>query len=148
MIELITGSEEETRAVGRRLAKLLRAGDVVLLAGELGAGKTVLAAGIGEGLGVTDRVVSPSYVLARTYHAPLPLTHADVYRLGNLAELSDLDLFEQPGVLVVEWGQAVQGAMPSDHLLIELEVSDPDTRRLRLIPRGEWQSRGLDEVLA
>lgn len=148
MIELATANQEETRAVGRRLAKLLQTGDVILLAGELGVGKTVLAAGIGEGLGVTDQVVSPSFVLVRTYQASLPLTHADVYRVGSLAELSDLDLFEQPGALVVEWGQAVQGAMPPDHLLIELEFSESDTRRLRMIPRGNWQSRGLEEVFA
>ena len=83
--------EADTRALGRRLASLLRAGDVVLLAGDLGSGKTVFASGIAEGLGVAEPVVSPSFILARRYEGLMGLVHADLYRLGSSAEVDDLD---------------------------------------------------------
>ena len=114
MIEVACPTEADTRAVGRRLASLLRAGDVVLLAGDLGAGKTVFAGGVGEGLGVDDPVVSPTFVIVRHYRGLIPLTHADVYRLGSSAEVEDLDLTVEAadGVLLVEWGDVVEALMP------------------------------------
>ena len=91
---------------GKLEQRELRAGDVVLLAGRLGAGKTLLAAGIGEGLGVEEPLTSPSFILARAHEGFLPVVHADVYRLGTSAEFEDLDLPEQArdGVLLIEWG--------------------------------------------
>ena len=123
--------------MGRRLAGLLRPGDVVLLAGELGAGKTVFAGGIGEGLGVEDPVVSPTFVLVRSYRGLMPMTHADIYRLGSSAELEDLDLpaEAEEGVLVVEWGDAVEQAFGEDHLLVRFVVGDDESRDLELVPR-------------
>lgn len=143
-------SEAETLAVARRLAPLMRVGDVVLLSGELGSGKTTFVKGLAEGLGVERAVASPSFIIARTYRDGLmPLTHADVYRIASLAEVDDLDLLEQAadGVLVVEWGRAVANAMPADHLAVEFEVTGPDTRRLRLVAKGSWNDRRLVEVL-
>ena len=109
MINIATANPGETLALGRHLAGLLRAGDVVLLAGRLGAGKTVFAAGVGEGLGVEEQLTSPTFILARTHEGFLPVVHADVYRLGTSAEFEDLDLPEQArdGVLLIEWGDAV-----------------------------------------
>ncbi|MGH8936232.1 MAG: tRNA (adenosine(37)-N6)-threonylcarbamoyltransferase complex ATPase subunit type 1 TsaE [Acidimicrobiia bacterium] len=148
-VEVETADEAETRTVGRRLAGLLRAGDVVLLAGGLGSGKTVFTGGIAEGLGVERPVSSPSFVLVRRYDDGfLPLVHADVYRLDSLGELEDLDLFEEArqGVLVVEWGHVVADLMPSDHLAVQFQVTGNSTRLVRLIPRGAWGERPLQEL--
>ena len=140
--------EADTRALGRRLASLLRAGDVVLLAGDLGSGKTVFASGIAEGLGVAEPVVSPSFILARRYEGLLGLVHADLYRLGSSAEVDDLDLLESAadGVLVVEWGEAAAGCFAEDHLLVRLEADDTGARTVTLVRRGSWQERPLEEV--
>lgn len=149
-IELHSAGEVDTRAIGRRLASLLRPGDVLLLAGELGAGKTAFAAGLAEGLGIEEPVVSPSFMLVRRYHGGfIPLIHADVYRLASLNELEDLDLFEEclDGVLIVEWGNAVASAMPDDHLRVAFVVIGPNERTLRLEPRGTWRSRPLEELV-
>src|SRR4051794_36584871 len=109
-IELAT--VEDTRAFGRSLAGVLRAGDLIVLGGPLGAGKTALAQGIGAGLGVTGAVTSPTFVISRV-HRPdpalggtLPLVHVDAYRIGGVAEVDDLDLDASLGdsVTVVEWG--------------------------------------------
>ncbi len=145
-VEVVCPEVGDTMAVGRRLAALLQPGDVVLLAGPLGSGKTVFTAGLAEGLGIDERVTSPSFVLVRRYHGFLTLIHADVYRLGTMAELDDLDLDDAAdGVLVVEWGHAVAGGLPADHLLVIFDV-DRGQRTLSLVPRGAWQRRPLVEV--
>ncbi len=149
-VEIPSDGEAGTRAAGRRLASLLRPGDVLLLAGVLGAGKTAFAAGLAEGLGVDQPVVSPSFVLVRRYQGGfIPLVHADVYRIGSLNELEDLDLFEESrdGVLMIEWGNAVVPAMPQDHLRVEIEVTGPSERRIRFVPQGSWAERPLEELL-
>ena len=147
MIEVVSKSEADTLSLGQRLASMLQPGDVIVLAGRLGSGKTVFACGLAEGLGVEDRVTSPSFVLMRRYQGLLPMVHADAYRLGSLAELDDLDLDEAgDGVLVVEWGNAVAAGLPGDHLEIGFEVSGPEQRTLRFRPRGSWRSRSLTEL--
>lgn len=148
MIEIATASPSETLALGRHLAALLRAGDVVLLAGRLGVGKTVLAAGIGEGLGVEEPLTSPSFILARAHDGFLPVIHADVYRLGTIAEFEDLDLPEQArdGVLLIEWGDVVAHGVPDDHLLVRIETGGEHERRFRFVPSGSWLHRPLAEL--
>ena len=140
--------EADTRALGRRLASLLRAGDVVLLTGDLGTGKTVFASGIAEGLGVAERVVSPSFVLARRYEGLIGLVHADLYRVGSSAEVEDLDLLDAAadGVLVVEWGEAAERCFPPDHLLVRLEAAEDGVRTVSMQGRGAWGERPLKEV--
>ncbi len=148
-VELHSASEVETRAIGRRLASFLGPGDVILLVGELGAGKTALAGGLAEGLGIEEPVISPSFMLVRRYTGGFtPLTHADVYRVGSLNELDDLDLFEgsRDGVLIVEWGNAVAAAMPDDHLTVDIEVTGPADRIVRLVGHGAWETRSLKEM--
>ncbi len=149
-IEITTGSPAETLALGQRLAGLLRPGDVVLLVGRLGAGKTLLASGIGEGLGVQEQVVSPTFVIVRSYDGFMPLHHVDVYRLGSTAEFEDLDLFSRAddGVFLIEWGNVVASAVPADRLDIELIVAGGDRREVRLTPHGSWNDRQLEGLVA
>jgi tRNA threonylcarbamoyladenosine biosynthesis protein TsaE len=123
---------EDTRALGRELAAVLHAGDLVVLSGPLGAGKTALTQGIGEGLGVTGRVTSPTFVISRVHRGPLPLVHVDAYRLrdsGRL-DLDDLDLDTEldRAVVVVEWGEGVVERLSDSHLDVRLERHDDDTR--------------------
>lgn len=150
MTSVICPHEADTRAFAGRLASELRPGDVVLLAGGLGSGKTVFTGGLAAGLGVDEQVVSPSFVLVRQYRSGfMPVIHADVYRLGTLNEFDDLDVFEmaRDGVLVIEWGDAVEPALPDDHLRVEFEVGDDETRVLTLVPAGSWSERNLEAVV-
>jgi tRNA threonylcarbamoyladenosine biosynthesis protein TsaE len=122
VIEVVCATADETEALGARVASGLRPGDVLVLSGPLGAGKTLFARGIATGLGVDEPVVSPSFVLVRQYMSGfMPVTHADVYRLGSINEFDDLDVLElsKEGLLVIEWGEAVESALPRDHLRIE-----------------------------
>ena len=148
-VSVACATEGDTRAVGRRLASLLRAGDVVLLSGGLGAGKTVFASGIAEGLGVEDPVVSPSFVLVRWYRGLMSMVHADLYRLGSSGEIEDLDLmFEAAdGVLVVEWGDVSDQSFGEDHLMVRIGQDSEGVRTIELSPRGLWAGRPIEEVI-
>lgn len=124
----------DTERLGRAIGERLRAGDVVVLAGPLGAGKTVLARGIGAGLGVRGPVTSPTFVIARE-HPPLPggrgvpMVHVDAYRLGGIAELDDLDLDTDllAAAVVVEWGEGIAERLADEHLLVRLRRRDGDS---------------------
>ena len=152
VVELPT--ERDTVEFGRRLGGLLRAGDLVLLSGPLGAGKTVLVRGVADGLGVRGRVSSPTFVLARVHHPGqdgpgVPLVHVDAYRLGgNLDELDDLDLDTDlvDAAVVVEWGEGVAERLSEDHLLVRLERRPDDVRIAHLEPHGTWTTRDLPAV--
>ena len=136
-----------TDALARRVAEVLDGGDVVLLAGDLGAGKTAFARGLGRGLGVTEPVVSPTFTLAREYHGRLRMLHVDVYRLDHVQELLDLGLDDLAGddaVTVVEWGDVVSGELAPDRLEVALEfvTEQPDARRITVSARGgAWAAR-------
>ena len=114
----------------------------------LGAGKTLFAAGIGEGLGVEEPLTSQSFILARSHRGLLPVVHADVYRLGTSAEFEDLDLPEQArdGVLLIEWGDVVAHGVPEDHLLVHIDTVGDTARRFSFTPSGSWCSRPLGEL--
>jgi tRNA threonylcarbamoyladenosine biosynthesis protein TsaE len=114
---------EQMRALGERLAGLLRAGDLVVLTGELGAGKTTMVQGIGAGLGVRAPVMSPTFVIARVHRdGRLPLIHVDAYRLGSDAEVDDLDLDAdlESAVTVVEWGEGLVERLSADRLAVRI----------------------------
>ena len=151
-----TRSPDETRALGRAIAALLEPGDVVLLAGDLGAGKTTFAQGLAEGLGVTEPVVSPTFTLAREYEGRLKMVHVDVYRLDHASEILDLgleDLAGDDGVTVVEWGDVAAGFVPGEHLVVQLDaVPDDDSARAVTVDpvAGSWRARSaaLDAALA
>jgi tRNA threonylcarbamoyladenosine biosynthesis protein TsaE len=135
----------DTQALGRELAGLLHAGDLVVLAGPLGAGKTALTQGIGAGLGVPGAVTSPTFVLARVHRGGrLPLVHVDAYRLGSMADVDDLDLdaTAEEAVTVVEWGHGLVEQLADEHLVVELDRRDDDVRTARLVPHGPgWEQR-------
>jgi tRNA threonylcarbamoyladenosine biosynthesis protein TsaE len=135
----------DTQALGRALADLLRPGDLVVLAGPLGAGKTALTQGIGAGLGVPGPVTSPTFVLARVHRGGrLPLVHVDAYRLGSMADVDDLDLdaTAEEAVTVVEWGHGLVEQLADEHLVVELDRRDDDVRTARLVPAGPgWEQR-------
>jgi tRNA threonylcarbamoyladenosine biosynthesis protein TsaE len=136
----------DTHSLGRRLASLLRPGDLLVLAGPLGAGKTALAQGIGAGLAVPGRVVSPTFVIARVHRGGrIPLVHVDAYRLQSLAEVDDLDLDVDlaDSVTVVEWGAGLVEQLAEAMLRIEIDrLPDSDERAARLVAEGgDWADR-------
>jgi tRNA threonylcarbamoyladenosine biosynthesis protein TsaE len=144
MVLLATASD--THEFGRRLADVLRAGDLVVLNGALGAGKTALTQGIGAGLGVAGRVVSPTFVIARVHQGGrIPLLHVDAYRLGSLAEVDDMDLDVaiEDSVTVVEWGAGLVEQLTEARLEVSIErAPESEVRSVRLTPVGdEWASR-------
>ena len=148
MSEVTVSSESSkaTEALARVVSEYVVGGDVVLLAGDLGAGKTVFARGLAEGLGVTDPVVSPTFTLAREYRGRVRVVHADVYRLDHVRELSDLgfDDADDDTVVVVEWGDVVSGAFGVDRLEVRLDFvpGRDDARRITIRAFGpEWSAR-------
>ncbi|WP_373320334.1 tRNA (adenosine(37)-N6)-threonylcarbamoyltransferase complex ATPase subunit type 1 TsaE [Virgisporangium aurantiacum] len=138
---------DDTRALGSKLAQVLRAGDLVLLIGPLGAGKTALTQGIGAGLGVRAAVTSPTFVISRVHRdGRLPLVHVDAYRVGGRLELDDLDLDAsvEDSVTVVEWGEGIAEQLSDAYLEIHLDRLDgsDETRVARLVGvGGDWAER-------
>jgi len=134
--ELLVPTDGAMRDLGERLAGLLRAGDLLILSGPLGAGKTTLVQGIGTGLGVRGPVTSPTFVIARVHPGPVvPLVHADAYRLGSVAEVDDLDLDTAGSVTVVEWGEGLAEGLADDRLEISISP-DPDSEQRTVKIRG------------
>jgi tRNA threonylcarbamoyladenosine biosynthesis protein TsaE len=161
-IEVTTGSPEETRALAGALSGLCRSGDVVLLVGDLGAGKTVFAQGFAAALGVAGPVTSPTFALVRHYRcgpaSPVhTLIHADVYRTGSVAEVADLalaELVEEDAVALVEWGDLAAPALGENALQVTLVVpgavagAAADTRAVALVGRGDWSARSREVAAA
>jgi tRNA threonylcarbamoyladenosine biosynthesis protein TsaE len=145
-----TRSVAQTRALGRRLARLLRPGDVVFLQGPLGAGKTALAQGIGQGLKLETPVTSPTFVLLARHETAgvTPLYHADLYRLAEPEEVADLGLEHQAadGILLVEWPERGLEVLPGEHLLVVIETpaGAPKERRITIVANGDRYRRVLD----
>ncbi len=144
MTAVAVPTADDARAVGRRLGERLAAGDLVVLTGGLGAGKTTMTQGIGEGLGVRGPVTSPTFVIARVHPSLVggpSLVHVDAYRLGGSPELDDLDLDTDLGqsVTVVEWGSGLVEELSADRLELTL-TADPATeaRSLEVAGRGRW----------
>lgn len=138
-LDIISTSAERTRRIGFALGELVHGGDVVLMTGGLGVGKTCLAQGIAAGLGVDDCVSSPSFVLLREYQGRLPLYHADFYRLDDIEEMASLGLDDYlygDGVCVVEWADKGLSVLTEQHLLIEMEHLGPAKRKLSFRPTG------------
>lgn len=151
---MILKTVDDTRDFGVRLAGVLRAGDLLVLSGPLGAGKTALAQGIGRGLRVLGDVTSPTFVIARV-HRPdraaggtVPMVHVDAYRLGNVtdprAQVDDLDLDAsvEDSVTLVEWGEGMVEQLADAYLEVRIDRRDDDSRTIDLIPHhGDWPDR-------
>jgi tRNA threonylcarbamoyladenosine biosynthesis protein TsaE len=145
-----TVSVGETRDLAAAVAALAEPGDLVLLAGHLGAGKTAFAQGFGAGLGVTEPITSPTFTLAQQYDGRLTMHHLDVYRLDQLGEVAELglsELLDEEGVVLIEWGDAILPVLPNDYLEVRLrfdlgsDASD-DERRIELRSIGRrWVHR-------
>ncbi|MBO8126289.1 MAG: tRNA (adenosine(37)-N6)-threonylcarbamoyltransferase complex ATPase subunit type 1 TsaE [Firmicutes bacterium] len=149
--QLTTGSPEETKALGSKLGRLLWPDSVVLVSGDLGAGKTVLAQGIGAGLGLTERVTSPTFTIIQEHSSGrLPLFHADLYRVGFPEELEEIgfeEYYRRGGVLLVEWPQRLgEELWPEEYLEVELEQLGPKERRLTLTAVGEKYEELVDNL--
>ncbi|GAA0523259.1 tRNA threonylcarbamoyladenosine biosynthesis protein TsaE [Saccharopolyspora erythraea NRRL 2338] len=142
-------TESATLDLGARLGAELRAGDLVLLDGPLGAGKTVLARGVAAGMGVTGQVTSPTFVIARVHHPAEgdgpALVHVDAYRLGGLDEIDDLDLDTDltDAAVVVEWGEGVAEHLSEDYLVLRIHRREDDVREITFEPHGERWVRWL-----
>lgn len=135
-MRLTIATPEVMRDLGERLAGLLKAGDLVLLSGRLGAGKTTLAQGIGRGLGVPGAVVSPTFVIARVHRGGrVPLVHVDAYRLASIEEVDDLDLDAvlEESVTLVEWGDGLVEGLSGDRVHIAITRPDEDADETRTI---------------
>lgn len=142
MTGYLTHSPEETRGLGRGLSFRLKPGDVLALSGELGSGKTTLIQGILAGLGINDRVQSPSFVLVRTYDAGFPVKHVDLYRLDPeaVSELNLEEIYEPGGMMVVEWAERAQ-FLPGRVSVIKLEFDPADTEKRRITIKGALAER-------
>ena len=148
-LELLTDSPEKTQSVGRRIGELARPGDVLLLVGDLGSGKTCLTQGIAWGLGMREHALSPTFVIMREMHGRLPLYHVDLYRLDRLEETQDLgldDYFYGRGVSVVEWAEKAMSLMPAEHLLVEIQYLSDTGRRLVFKPKGKRYEEMVGEL--
>ena len=140
--EHVLSTPADTQGLGRALAELVRPGDLVVLVGPLGAGKTALTQGIGAGLGVTEPVTSPTFVISRVHRGGrVPLVHVDAYRLAGMDDL-DLDVTVADSVTVVEWGQGLVERLTDEHLEVRLDRRDDDVRTAVLVPHGPgWEKR-------
>ena len=156
MIRLHTKSAEDTQAVAAELAALSRPGDLVLLVGDLGSGKTVFVQGFGAALGIGEAITSPTFILMRTYDAGrIPMVHVDVYRLEHLQEALDLGLAEvldEGSVALVEWGDVVAPVLPADFLEVRLDRGEADDDRIVLVrtvgPGWAPRARAVRDALA
>ena len=148
-LKLITHNVEQTQKLGVSIGKLAEPGDIFLLVGELGAGKTCLTQGIAWGLNIQEYTLSPSFVIMRELHGRLPLYHMDFYRLDNIAEISDLGLDDYlygKGVCVIEWANKGLSVLPEDHLLIKIDYLSDNERNFVIEPKGERYVRMLAQL--
>lgn len=150
-LEIMSRSPEQTQAIGRALGAMAKPGDVYLLVGDLGAGKTCLTQGILWGLGSDEYARSPTFVLVSQYQGRLTLYHMDLYRLDSFEDIVDLGLDEYllgDGISVVEWAEKAPGVFPEQHMLIRIEYIDENTRRLILTASDQRYAEALEAVKA
>ena len=148
-LDLLSHSPQETKKLGVRIGELVLAGDVFLLVGKLGTGKTCLTQGIAWGLNIKDYALSPSFVIMRELYGRLPLYHIDLYRLDRLEEIEDLGLDDYlygNGVCVVEWAEKGIDILPAEHLLIDISYLDDTRRRFHFKPSGKRYQELLTQL--
>ena len=145
----MTREPAETRALAAALAAAARPGDLISLVGDLGAGKTQFAKGFGAGLGITDTIVSPSFVLMAEYRGRLPLFHVDLYRLTDAAEALAGGLIDDrqiEGVTLIEWAERLTDAMPSERLDVVIDGAGDDPRRITIRASHRSYARYIEAV--
>lgn len=139
--EILSTSVEQTHALGTGLGERVAPGDILALEGDLGAGKTNFVQGLGAGMGISETINSPTFILANEYHSGrVPLYHVDAYRVENGAEADGFgldDYLNGDGVTVIEWAERVREVLPHTLLWIQFEYVDETTRRIRFVPQGE-----------
>jgi len=148
-LQLVSHNPEQTQDLGVHLGKLANAGDVFLLTGNLGSGKTCLTQGIARGLGIKEYTSSPSFIIIREHHGSIPLYHMDFYRLDYIEEITDLGLeeyFYGNGVCVVEWAKKGINILPKNHLLIDLSYISYTVRSLSIEAEGNRYSQLLQSL--
>lgn len=148
-MRLISKNPEETRQIGQILGELAQPGDIILLSGDLGVGKTCLTQGIAWGLGSQEYALSPTFVLMRELHGRLPLYHIDLYRLDQIQEVSDLGLDDYlfgQGICVIEWAEKGLSVLPEEHLLVQITYTEDNQRNLELKSRGRHYTRLLNDL--
>ncbi|MHB8170578.1 MAG: tRNA (adenosine(37)-N6)-threonylcarbamoyltransferase complex ATPase subunit type 1 TsaE [Thermincolia bacterium] len=148
-MKVTCGNPDKTFVLGEKLGRLVQPGDVILLTGDLGAGKTWFAKGVAKGLGVTEHVSSPTYTIINEYQGRLSFYHMDVYRLSDPDEGYDLGLdeyFYGQGVTLVEWPQRVEDFLPKEVLMINVTVTGEDGRDLEFMPQGKRYLDLLEEL--
>ena len=139
-LDLISHSPEETHKIGADIGELALPGDIYLLVGRLGTGKTCLTQGIAHGLNIKEYALSPSFVIVRELYGRLPLYHIDLFRLDHIEEIEELGLDDYlygKGVCVVEWAEKGLSVLPNEHLLIQIDFVSDTERSFRLKPRGK-----------
>ena len=139
-LELTSHSPEQTQKYGVQIGKLALAGDIFLLVGSLGTGKTCLTQGIAWGLNIQEYTLSPSFIIVRELHGRLPLYHIDLYRLSHIEEIAELgldDYLYSNGVCVIEWAEKGIGLLPAEHLLIEISHLSDTERTFQIKPNGQ-----------
>jgi tRNA threonylcarbamoyladenosine biosynthesis protein TsaE len=150
MLVFKTTSPDETFCFGQQLSKLVSAGYVLCLAGDLGAGKTLLVQGLANGLEIAEKVTSPTFTILQVYEAALPLYHFDLYRLEHPAELQDIGFEEyiaSDGVVVIEWPDKFPEELPDEYLWIEIKLGAMETERLLTISaQGNRYQRLCEEL--
>ena len=148
-MKLISHSPEQTQRLGTRLGELALPGDIFLLVGDLGTGKTCLTQGIAWGLDIQEYTMSPSFVLVRELHGRLPLYHIDLYRLDHLEEIAELGLDSYlygNGVCVIEWAEKGISLLPAEHLLIEISYLSDTERTFQIKPNGQRYTEILTQL--
>jgi tRNA threonylcarbamoyladenosine biosynthesis protein TsaE len=147
-----TKSATETIELGKRLGKLLQAGDAVALTGNLGSGKTTLTQGLARGLGVKrkDYVTSPSFTLIKEHKGRIPIYHIDLYRIDNIKEIFNLgyeEYFYGEGVAIIEWADKIKKLLPREVLIINLEIIGENRRKIELVPKGKHYRDIVDKLI-
>jgi len=148
-LELTSNNPEQTQKFGVSIGEVAQPGDIFLLVGSLGTGKTCLTQGIAWGLGIKEYAVSPSFVLVRELYGRLPLYHIDLYRLDHVEEIEDLGLDDYlygSGVCVVEWAEKGLAVLPAEHLMIEIGYLSDTERGFRLKPRGQRYREVINQL--
>lgn len=147
----VINNQNQTEELAMKLAKLVQAGDLICLSGDLGAGKTTFTQAFAKGLNIADPVTSPTFTILHEYHdGRIPLYHFDVYRITNPMEMEDLgyeEYFFGNGVCVIEWATLIEDILPSNYLWIDLTVEGPQERKMCLKATNEYYEKIIEEML-